>query len=78
MPFSLDIKGYRSRIQHEPILQRLLSPLSTDLGGFIPCLFLADSKGVPSQISGDFSEMPFSFDSGGYRSRKQDEAILHG
>ncbi|CAL1386450.1 unnamed protein product [Linum trigynum] len=27
--------------------------------------------------SGDLSEMPFSFDSGGYRSRTQAEAILH-
>ncbi|CAL1384996.1 unnamed protein product [Linum trigynum] len=42
-PFSLDIEGYRSRIRPEAILQRLLSTLSTDLGGFIPGQFLADS-----------------------------------
>ncbi|CAL1373089.1 unnamed protein product [Linum trigynum] len=76
-PFSLDIEGYRSLIRPEAILQQYLSPLSTDLGGFIPGQFLADSKGVPSQISGDLSEMPLSFDSGGYRSRNQAEAILH-
>ncbi|CAL1398625.1 unnamed protein product [Linum trigynum] len=76
-PFSLDIEGYRSRIRPEAILQRSLSPLSTDLGKFIPGQFLADSKGVPSQISGDLSKMPFSFDYGGYRSRNKAEAILH-
>ncbi|CAL1398832.1 unnamed protein product [Linum trigynum] len=76
-PFSMDIEGYRSRIRPEAILQRYLSPLSTDLGGFIPGLFLADSKGVPSLILGHLSETPFSFDSGGYRSRNQAEAILH-
>ncbi|CAL1373058.1 unnamed protein product [Linum trigynum] len=76
-PFSLNIEGYRSRIRPEAILQRLLSPLSTDLGGFTPGQFLADSKGVPSQISADLSEMPFSFDYGGYRSRNQAEAIPH-
>ncbi|CAL1373107.1 unnamed protein product [Linum trigynum] len=76
-PISLNIEGYRSRIRPEAILQRRLSPLSTDLGVFIPVQFLADSKGVPSQISRDLSEMPFSFDSGGYRSRNQVEAIIH-
>ncbi|CAL1414939.1 unnamed protein product [Linum trigynum] len=76
-PFSLDIEGYRSRIQPEAILQRCLSPLSTDLGGFIPGQFLANSKGVLSRILGDLSIMPFSFDSGGYRSRNQAETILH-
>ncbi|CAL1415096.1 unnamed protein product [Linum trigynum] len=73
-PFSLDIEGYRSRIWHEDILQQSLSPLSTDLGGFIPDQFSADSKGVPSQISGDLSEMQLS---GGYRPRNQAEAILY-
>ncbi|CAL1398708.1 unnamed protein product [Linum trigynum] len=58
-PFSLDIEGYRSRIPPEAILQRQLRPLSTDFGGFIPGQFVADSKGVPSQISGDLSKMPF-------------------
>ncbi|CAL1414850.1 unnamed protein product [Linum trigynum] len=75
--FSLDIEGYRSQIRPEAILQRQLSPLSTDLGEFIPSKFLADSKGVPSQILCDLPEMPFYFDSGGYRSRNQVEAILH-
>ncbi|CAL1415064.1 unnamed protein product [Linum trigynum] len=75
--FSLDIEGYRSRIRPEAILQRCLSPLSTDLGGFIQGQFLADSNGVSSQISGDLSEMPFSFDSAGYRSRNQAVAILY-
>ncbi|CAL1390989.1 unnamed protein product [Linum trigynum] len=77
MPFSLDIDGYRSRIRPKAILQRCLSPLSTDLGGFIPGQFSADSKGVPSQISGDLSKIPFSFDSGAYRSRNRDVAILN-
>ncbi|CAL1398875.1 unnamed protein product [Linum trigynum] len=72
-PFSLDIEGYRLRIRPEAILQRL----STELGGFIPEQFLADSKGLSSQISGDLLEMTFSFDSGGYRSRNQAKAILH-
>ncbi|CAL1365806.1 unnamed protein product [Linum trigynum] len=76
-PFSLDIEGYRSRMRPEAILHGSLSPLSTDSGRFILGQFLADSKGVPSQISGDLSEMLFSFDSGGYRSRNQAEAILH-
>ncbi|CAL1385576.1 unnamed protein product [Linum trigynum] len=58
-PFSLDIKGYRSRIWPVAILQRRLSPLSTDLGGFIPGQFFADSKGVPSQISGDYPKCHF-------------------
>ncbi|CAL1409370.1 unnamed protein product [Linum trigynum] len=45
-PFSLDFEAYRSRIRPEAILQRLLSPLSIDLGGFIPGQFLAACKGV--------------------------------
>ncbi|CAL1385858.1 unnamed protein product [Linum trigynum] len=61
MPFSLDIEGYRSRIRPEAILQRCLSPLRTDLGRFIPGEFLADSKGVPSQISRDVSENAIFF-----------------
>ncbi|CAL1385574.1 unnamed protein product [Linum trigynum] len=58
-PFSLDIEGYRSRIRPEAIHQRLLSPLSTDLGGFIPGQFLADSKGVPSLISAIYPKCHF-------------------
>ncbi|CAL1352236.1 unnamed protein product [Linum trigynum] len=64
-------------IRSEAILQRRLSPSRANLGRFLPCLFLADSKVVPSQISCDFSEMPFSFDFGGYRSRIRLETILH-
>ncbi|CAL1415022.1 unnamed protein product [Linum trigynum] len=64
-PFSLDFESYKARIQPEAILKQRLSPLSTDLAEFIPGQFLADSKGVSSQILGGFPEMPFCFDSGG-------------
>ncbi|CAL1398307.1 unnamed protein product [Linum trigynum] len=58
-PFYLDFEDYRSQIRTEAILQQVLSPSSPDLDGFIPGQFLADSKGVPSQISGDFCKCQF-------------------
>ncbi|CAL1386262.1 unnamed protein product [Linum trigynum] len=73
----MDFEGYRLQIWPEAILQRRVSPLSTDLRRFRPGPFLADSKGVSLHISSDFSEMLFSFDFGGYRSQIQPKAILH-
>ncbi|CAL1363080.1 unnamed protein product [Linum trigynum] len=77
MPFSLDFEGCRSQILPEAILQRRLRPLAPIWADLIRVNFWQIPKGVPSQIFGDFPIMSFSFDSGGYKSRIQAEAILH-